>query len=48
LLKAREGDAIIGLSTSGNSKNVLAAFAHAKKMGMVMIVDRQKQRRRKI
>ncbi|MGB8688473.1 MAG: SIS domain-containing protein [Microcoleus sp.] len=43
LAKAREGDAIIGLSTSGNSKNVLAAFAHAKKMGMVMIVDRQKK-----
>ena len=37
LAKGREGDALIGLSTSGNSKNVLAAFAQAKKMGMVTI-----------
>jgi D-sedoheptulose 7-phosphate isomerase len=37
LAKGREGDAVIGLSTSGNSKNVLAAFAQAKKMGMVTI-----------
>jgi D-sedoheptulose 7-phosphate isomerase len=31
LAKGREGDAVIGLSTSGNSKNVLAAFAKPKK-----------------
>ena len=37
LAKGREGDALIGLSTSGNSKNVLAAFAQAKKMGMLTI-----------
>lgn len=37
LAQGREGDAIIGLSTSGNSKNILAAFAQAKKMGMVTI-----------
>ncbi|WP_414576369.1 SIS domain-containing protein [Anabaena sp. CCY 9402-a] len=37
LAKGREGDALIGLSTSGNSKNVLAAFAQAKKTGMVTI-----------
>lgn len=28
----REGDVLIGISTSGNSKNVLAAFVQAKKM----------------
>lgn len=37
LAKGKEGDALIGLSTSGNSKNILAAFAQAKKMGMVTI-----------
>ena len=30
----REGDVLIGISTSGNSKNVLAAFVQAKKMGI--------------
>ena len=30
----REGDVLIGISTSGNSKNVLSAFAQAKKMGI--------------
>lgn len=33
----REGDGLIGLSTSGNSKNLLAAFAQGKKMGMATI-----------
>lgn len=37
LAKGREGDALIGLSTSGNSKNVLSGFAQAKKMGMVTV-----------
>jgi len=35
--QARTGDALIGVSTSGNSANLLAAFAKAKEMGMVTI-----------
>ena len=34
---ARSGDALIGVSTSGNSENLLAAFAQARAMGMVTI-----------
>jgi D-sedoheptulose 7-phosphate isomerase len=34
---AVEGDVFIGLSTSGNSKNVLKAFEEAKKMGVFTI-----------
>jgi D-sedoheptulose 7-phosphate isomerase len=34
---AREGDALIGVSTSGNSPNLLAAFAKAKELGVVTI-----------
>lgn len=34
---ARAGDALIGISTSGNSENLLAAFAQAKTMGMTTI-----------
>ncbi|MDJ0702192.1 MAG: SIS domain-containing protein [Leptolyngbyaceae cyanobacterium MO_188.B28] len=34
LAKGRKGDKLIGLSTSGNSKNLLAAFAQAKQMGI--------------
>ena len=30
----KEGDVLVGLSTSGNSKNVLLAFAKAKKQGI--------------
>lgn len=33
----REGDVLIGISTSGNSKNVLSAFAQAKKMGIYTV-----------
>lgn len=33
----REGDAVIGISTSGSSKNVLRAIAKAKEMGAVTI-----------
>jgi D-sedoheptulose 7-phosphate isomerase len=33
----RAGDALIGISTSGNSTNLIAAFARAKEMGMVTI-----------
>ncbi|HEY8125191.1 MAG TPA: SIS domain-containing protein [Methylocystis sp.] len=34
---ARSGDALIGLSTSGNSANLIAAFAKAKEMGLTTI-----------
>lgn len=35
--RARPGDALIGLSTSGNAKNLLAAFAKARDMGLTTI-----------
>ena len=35
--QARANDALIGLSTSGNSENLMAAFAKAKQLGMVTI-----------
>jgi len=35
--KGREGDFIIGLSTSGNSKNVIRAFEVAKERGMKVV-----------
>ncbi|MFO1124401.1 MAG: SIS domain-containing protein [Methylocystis sp.] len=34
---ARSGDGLIGLSTSGNSANLIAAFAKAKEMGLATI-----------
>ena len=34
LAQARRGDALLGVSTSGNSPNLLAAFATAKRMGL--------------
>ena len=34
---ARKGDALIGISTSGNSQNLLAAFATARELGLVTI-----------
>ena len=34
---ARSGDGVVGFSTSGNSENILAAFAKAKELGMVTI-----------
>jgi D-sedoheptulose 7-phosphate isomerase len=34
---ARNGDGLVGFSTSGNSKNLLAAFAKAKELGLVTI-----------
>jgi D-sedoheptulose 7-phosphate isomerase len=37
IAQARDGDALIGISTSGNSDNLLAAFAKAKEMGLVTI-----------
>lgn len=33
----RKGDALIGLSTSGNSKNIVRAFEQAKEMGIITI-----------
>ncbi len=35
--QGRAGDGLIGVSTSGNSANLLAAFAKAKEIGMVTI-----------
>jgi D-sedoheptulose 7-phosphate isomerase len=37
IAQARAGDALIGISTSGNSGNLIAAFAKAKEMGMITI-----------
>lgn len=33
----RKGDILFGISTSGNSKNVLLAFEEAKKLGMITV-----------
>ncbi|GLR83750.1 D-sedoheptulose-7-phosphate isomerase [Bradyrhizobium iriomotense] len=37
LAQGRGGDALIGISTSGNSSNLMAAFAKAREMGIVTI-----------
>jgi D-sedoheptulose 7-phosphate isomerase len=37
IAQARRGDGLIGVSTSGNSTNLLAAFAKAKEMGVITI-----------
>lgn len=37
IANARTGDAVLGISTSGNSENVLAGFAEAKRMGLLTI-----------
>lgn len=37
LAHAREGDAVVGLSTSGNSKNIVEAFNAAKDIGAITI-----------
>ncbi len=37
IAQARAGDGLIGVSTSGNSENLLAAFRKAKEMGVVTI-----------
>jgi len=37
MAQARAGDALIGFSTSGNSANLLAAFAKAKEIGVVTL-----------
>lgn len=35
--QGRKGDALIGISTSGNSSNLMAAFVKAKEMGIVTV-----------
>ena len=35
--KARSGDILIGISTSGNSKNIIRAFEQAKSQGVITI-----------
>lgn len=37
IAQARPGDGLIGVSTSGNSENLVAAFVKAKEMGVVTI-----------
>ncbi len=37
LAQGKKGDALIGISTSGNSANLMAAFAKAKELGIVTI-----------
>ena len=37
IAQAKAGDGLIGISTSGNSANLIAAFAKAKEMGLVTI-----------
>lgn len=37
IAQARHGDALIGVSTSGNSENLLAAFAKGRELGMTTI-----------
>jgi D-sedoheptulose 7-phosphate isomerase len=37
IAQARRGDALIGVSTSGNSDNLLAAFSRAKELGLLTI-----------
>jgi D-sedoheptulose 7-phosphate isomerase len=37
IAQGRAGDAVIGVSTSGNAANLIAAFAKAKELGMVTV-----------
>lgn len=37
IAQARRGDALIGISTSGNSENLMAAFVKAREIGVVTI-----------
>lgn len=37
IAQARSGDGLVGFSTSGNSANLLAAYARAKEMGLVTL-----------
>jgi len=37
IAQGKAGDALIGISTSGNSNNIIAAFAKAKEMGIATI-----------
>ena len=45
IAQAKAGDGLIGISTSGNSSNLIAAFAKAKEMGLVTIGLRRRRRR---
>lgn len=35
--KGRKGDVLVGISTSGNSKNIIRALAEARKRGMITV-----------
>lgn len=37
IAQARRGDGLVGFSTSGNSANLLAAYARAKEMGLITL-----------
>lgn len=37
IAQGRAGDGLVGISTSGNSSNIIAAFAKAREMGLVTI-----------
>jgi D-sedoheptulose 7-phosphate isomerase len=37
IAQAKAGDGLVGISTSGNSANLISAFAKAKEMGLVTI-----------
>ena len=37
LAQGKKGDALIGISTSGNSANIMSAFAKAREMGIITI-----------
>ena len=37
IAQARRGDGLIGISTSGNSENLMAAFVKARELGVVTI-----------
>lgn len=36
--KGKQGDVLVGISTSGNSKNILRAFEEAKKQGLTLVL----------
>ena len=45
IAQGKAGDGLIGISTSGNSSNLIAAFAKAKEMGIVTIGLVRRRRR---
>lgn len=36
--KGKQGDVLVGISTSGNSKNIVRAFEEAKKQGLTLVL----------